>query len=410
MKSYTSLILLAAILFSGVAYAMQEQQNVAAIKGGVSYVVRPQYSRLLIFFRGPLNYAQELRGNVLTVSVSGIKSSLIKSGWKRQFHTGQIAHASFEPIVNGSSNVVVTLRDGCTRFQVTQHERHEAIWIDVFPNTALASPNAAVAPSTTRQRLEKLASQTPAKQIPGQAVTKRSQENVPAREPVRQTLIIDIAALARQQLENSEPAKQSSGEMVRAKNASPQHAAVDFPAITSGQMPVVWLLLVCFSLLFTMAVIALLAYRVGGWRRRVLQLQDVKAAAAPPISIAHGLDETAARVVAMKQALDHRAFEENHDAFEENREGANDGDDSPMLALAEQYHRNQGDIALTMKLRGGAQHHNYVGRAKTIGATTAATKGRVSVAKKLGVGKGELDLATKLLQLSNAQRQKEIAE
>jgi len=108
-------------------------------------------------------------------------------------------------------------------------------------------------------------------------------------------------------------------------------------------------------------------------------------------------------VVAMKQALDHRAFEED-------REGANDGDDSPMLALAEQYHRNQGDIELTMKLRGGAQHHNYVGRAKTIGATTAATKGKVSAAKKLGVGKGELDLATKLLQLSNAQRQKEIAE
>jgi hypothetical protein len=32
------------------------------------------------------------------------------------------------------------------------------------------------------------------------------------------------------------------------------------------------------------------------------------------------------------------------------------------------------------------------------------------VAKKLGVGKGELDLATKLLHLSNAQKQKEMAE
>jgi hypothetical protein len=410
MKSYTTLILLAVILFSGVAYAMQEQQNAVAIKGGVSYVVRPQYSRLLIFFKGPLNFTPELRGNVLIVSVSGIKSSVIKSGWKRQFHTGQIAHASLEPIVNGSSQVVVTLRDGCTRFQVTQHEQHEAIWIDVFPNTALASPNVAVAPATTRQRLEKLVSQMPAKQIPAQAVTKRGQENVPAREPVRQTLLIDIAGLARQQLDNSGPATQSSGEMVRGKNASSQHAVADLPAITSGKVPVVWLLLVCFSLLITMAVIALLAYHVGGWRRRVLQLQDAKAADAPPISIAHGLDDAAARVVAMKQAFDHHAFEEDRDAFEENREGANDGDDSPMLALAEQYHRNQGDIELTMKLRGGAQHHNYVGRAKTISATAVATNGRVSVAKKLGVGKGELDLATKLLHLSNAQKQKEMAE
>jgi hypothetical protein len=243
----------------------------------------------------------------------------------------------------------------------------------------------------------------PAKQIPAQAVTKRGQENVPAREPVRQTLLIDIAGLARQQLENSEPTTQSSGEMVRGKNASSQHAVADLPAITSGKVPVVWLLLVCFSLLITMAVIALLAYRVGGWRRRVLQLQDAKAAAAPPISAARGLDETAARVVAMKQALIHRAFEED-------REGIDDGGDSPMLALAEQYHRNQGDIELTMKLRGGAQHHNYVGRAKTISATAVATKGRLSVAKKLGVGKGELDLATKLLHLSNAQKQREIAE
>jgi hypothetical protein len=60
-----------------------------------------------------------------------------------------------------------------------------------------------------------------------------------------------------------------------------------------------------------------------------------------------------------------------------------------------------------MKLRESARHQIRLGGAKTINPVTLPPKSRVTAAKKLGVGNGEIDLAAKLLLLSMAQSKKE---
>ena len=85
-------------------------------------------------------------------------------------------------------------------------------------------------------------------------------------------------------------------------------------------------------------------------------------------------------------------------------------DSSSALTFAEQYHRSQGDVELTMKLRDGLRKQSHLGVAKTIGNAQMPPKGRISAAKKLGVGKGELDLASRLLRLSIAQKEREEVE
>ncbi|MCX6135307.1 MAG: hypothetical protein NTU47_15995 [Ignavibacteriales bacterium] len=396
MRSRTTALMVSMILLSCAAAGMQDD----AAKGNVRYAVRPEYTRLLVFFKGPLKYSQELRGNVLTLTVTDIKSALSQSGWNKQFRNGLIENASVEPVVNATSKIVMLLRNGYARFQVTQHDRHEAIWIDVFAKNTVA-PAASIVANESPVKTRVAPTQTKeAKQSRPQAAAKRSQDRALPDDPHHPSPLFDIAALARQQLEDAGHPK-AAGNAPAQANLTLQSSKSGSEPTPAGRKLLVWLVVAGFSLLTSIAALAILIKRK---MTRANKLEQLLFASAQARSLQTRTPNDEERGEA---AVPERSREERKYEFEPEERIERDG--VPALTFAEQYHRNQGDVELAMRIRDNARTQGHLSVTRTIGTTIIPAKGRISAAKKLGVGKGELELASKLLRLSLAQKETEDA-
>ena len=85
---------------------------------------------------------------------------------------------------------------------------------------------------------------------------------------------------------------------------------------------------------------------------------------------------------------------------EENAEDA-------ATAVAEQYGRNRGEIELAMKLQTQSESPLRFADIKSLALRAKQPAMRVRLAKKLGVGSGEMELASKLRRLASAHSGKE---
>ena len=400
MRSRVSAQILAALLLCGVLSAMQEKTT-DADRAYVRYAVRPGYTRLLVFFKGPLKYAQDLNGNVLTLSVTDIKSGFVTGDWKKQFHTGQIEAATVQPVVNGSSKIVLTLRSGYAKYQIVEHDGHEAIWIDVYSRDGTQSP-VNVAAKLVAPPLKAAASQArEVKRTAPQKPARKTLEKVPDQVQFQKTPLFDIGALARQQVEES--TLQTTAPAVSIVKSQPKQSVSigRMISMATGKQQL-GLFAACFFLAASIAAIVTLIRRMQTSRNKLDQFFAARAAVQAPMAPALADAERRRAAATVYGRVDRERESELVEELEP--------DSSSALTFAEQYHRSQGDVELTMKLRDGLRKQSHLGVAKTIGNAQMPPKGRISAAKKLGVGKGELDLASRLLRLSIAQKEREEVE
>jgi hypothetical protein len=394
MMPRAAALFLITILLSGLMTGGQENPNEAA-KGYVRYSVRPEYTRLLVFFKGPLKYSQDLKENVLTLTVTDIKSAAA-GGWRKQFRTGQIESAVVEPVAGGTSRIVIAMRNGFTKYQIVEHDRHEAIWVDVYSAQA-AQPAVNVAAKVPPSQVKKTVPETmEVKKQPARITATKPQDKAAEQEQLSKSPIVDIAAIVRQQIEETSRQNSAAGSPVQA-GASIQRSSIDRQPLSGGNKHIVWVALVSFSLLTSVVAMVVLIRRTRMRGRKLAQFLAARAAAQVPLAHSPAFEE--------RPEIPNPVSEERGrglvDVMEE--------EVASSLTFAERYHRSQGDIDLAMRLRESARTQSQAGAVKSLGTTPIPAKGRVSAAKKLGVGKGEFDLASKLLRLSIAQKEREEA-
>lgn len=372
-------VLLSLVLLASVLVGAENPQVLPRNKGNVRYSVRPNYSRFFLLFRGPVQYQEDLQGNTLTLTVGGIKSAPSELGSNLQFQDGLIARAFVGRISNASSKVVLTLRDGFGKYSIGRMDGLDALIIDILPTGTTAQSPPALSPVARHSRPQK--------------------ENLSTASTPGQTPIVDIAALVRKQLEEPETQKGPLANQAAATTAAkqqPQASAQKSVAATGSD---VWLVLLSLSTMVTM--VALVGLVFVALRRKSLsrissQEQELRnEMLLNQTKLAQNQAAAVTRPVQRATLVDEESelFEGSYDVR--------------ALQIAEQYHRSQGEAELAMRLHEQPGLNDHTRKIKTIKATGLPHRGKLTAAKKLGVGKGELDLASKLQQLKEALSEKE---
>ncbi|HTY37991.1 MAG TPA: hypothetical protein VMH23_12810 [Bacteroidota bacterium] len=409
MKARTLMHLIAVVVFCSASYGAQQNANEVE-KSYVRFAVRPEYTRFLVFFKGPLKVTQAIEGNTLTLSVADIKSAFLPGGVRKQFRSGLIESAIVEPVVNGSSRIVLTLRSGFTKYEIVQHDHHEAIWVDVYSKTqAQSSPVVAAKPQPKAQNAPaqpvKDMKKDPAQrnETKKQAAVKvsKKENNAQQVDQIAKSPLFDIGALARQQVEES---ARNSAPDVSGSNVTPviRTSAVSTNAFRADGKQVLWLAGAVGSLVLTIGTILLLVRRLADRKKKVEQFFATKAAVqASRLDVQIG-DEPQPEIGHSKGSADTIA--------EQERIAPSDSDDTAALTFASQYQRNQGDVELAIRLRDSIRKQSHLSVARKIGQTEIPAKARITAAKKLGVGKGEVELASKLQRLAATKKETEVVE
>jgi len=370
-------LLLSVVLIASALVGGENPQVLPRNKGNVRYSVRPNYSRFFLLFRGPVQYNEHLQGKTLTLTVNGITSAPSDLGANLQFKEGLIERAFVARIANASSKVVLTLRDGFGTYTIGRMDGLEALIIDIIPGGAIAQ---------TRPPLVPVARQTRPKK-----------ESSSANTAAGQTAIIDIAALAKKQLEEPEVPKNPPASRPEALTVPKPQLQAPTKESGSATNTVVWLVVLLVSTIVTVAALAGLIFLA--LRRKVSRSISGQEQALRNSLLRNQTEleeyQAAEAVRAERSALSGVADSEESEPFEE-RHGVR------ALQIAEQYRRSQGEVELAVKLREQAGSNEQARRIKTIKATGLPHRGKLMSAKKLGVGKGELDLASKLRRLKEA--------
>ena len=370
-KSRLLSIGLAIVLCMGAAPSQEKQSGVRPIKGNARYTVYGNYSRFSLLFKGPVKHTESLENGKLTVDLTGITTSVSQSGSMLQFKDGLVRSATVGRIVNGSTRVTLLLRNGCERYEIKREVAQGPLKIDIFPNPFSVKPRTLAFSS-----------------IPMKKVAKEAEQ-----EAVQKDQIVDLRALVRSQIEEAGATKPPS-----ATEKSKSQPLVDFRS-EAAKSALPWLLLMCASLIVTICSLIIMVVRA---LRRIKQARSADALRASLQHLrtsASGLGSQG-RIAGVDRGNTFELSERSEDR---------DHFSMPAVALAEQYHRSQGDIELAMKLREQGVQKVPTRKVKVIKASKGRTKGKVTLARKLGMGKGELDLASKLHKLQEEFVEKETA-
>ncbi len=356
----------------------------------IRYVVSPASSRVILVFGGDIRFSTDHGKSLVRLGLSRTRLAPSPRSSRLLFSEGLVRNVVVTRLQGDSLSVAVTLREHTT-YRCVQPSGGNEVHIEVFPKEGMGVPSQAVTrapargtaapvvhlPASTGASAQAAAGSavkspgiTPAssQRMAGPAV--KSPAVAPAIAQDRAIGLIDVAAIVRAQVDaENRPANQPRQSM---------DGPVDAPA-ESG------------SPLLLIGMMAMVALTSGGFvfvvmRRAVpVPVQPAPAAALP--SQHHGQ----AHGMVSPTDEDQLPAGEQQDPGEED-----DGERETSLQLARSFRRGSEEITLSRRLHAQPAAPLSVGKMQQMLARSTTQTQRLHAARKLGVGRGELDLAMKL--------------
>jgi hypothetical protein len=330
----------------------------------VQYSAQAGYSRVTLLFRGEVRYSPGGSDGVVRLGLSHTGVAIPMKARRQLLNAGLVTAISVSALAGDSTTVSLLVRTGTT-YRCVLPASGNALYVDVLPTggqSALPRPSGA----PVRHVI-------PAKPAPAKAATVQS--HAPATNAV-----IDIPAVAREQLQ-----AEWSSPPVRTSVQQPVHAGLTPPAALALSA------LVVIVLTGSGAALALLfrkkpAKAVGNPRPTARMEAPV-----PRPGVAER--ETAGRELLVDE-LDEN--DESHFAHE------------TSLQLARSFRRGSEEITLARRLHDHSTPQLSAARMEETLARAATPNQRLHFARKLGVGRGEMELAVKLRSMRPAEKTEEL--
>jgi hypothetical protein len=368
MRSVVCSIILAS-LFSVFTAAFAD--DLAVLKD-VSASVTGGHTRVAFQFAGDVRFSTEQTKNGLRIEFSRTHAAAGQALSRRLLNAGPLESISFQRPAADRIVAVLALAPGST-YRCTCPASGNALTVDVMGTAVVrqaAAPKPVMTPKTSAQ-----AALTPAAQPE------------PARSSTGSSLI-DIAAVARHQVEQEGTADGHDGHRAAA------------PAL----LPTPSLIIV--SVAVSMAVTALVLLAFSRMMRKEAVVAPAVVVAPAPVPVAQP-----AAVKAYQQRR--REMDEEDDMKPEpdrvralfgapavEEEVEEDMGRETSLQLARSFRRGSEEISLARKFHERPSPALTPGKMQTAMARATTKNQRLSAARKLGVGRGEFDLAEKLKTLS----------
>ena len=394
MKKTTSLLFVFALLLLVSRKGSADQPSVLT---DIRYGVSPACSRVTLVFGGDIRFSTDHGKSLVRLGFSRTRLAPSPRAARLRFPEGLVQSVVVTRVQGDSLSVAVTLREHTT-YRCVQPSGANELHIDVFPKEGMAVSSqavtrtpprgAAVSAAVPRTPAQGTAASMAATRTPGQsaaapvphptAVTHMSAQNEGADLEARERAIglIDVAAIARAQIETENRPPDPRARTTQKPAAAPAEAGS--PLLLIGLMTMV-------------------ALTSGGFVFVVMRRTgSVPAQPAPRAAVPPQLHSPAHGVVPPVDEDQLQPGEQEYPAEEE------DGERETSLQLARSFRRGSEEITLSRRLHAQPAAPLSVGKMQQMLARSTTQTQRLHAARKLGVGRGELDLALKLKTLRPA--------
>lgn len=335
------------MLFLGIGQAFAfDQPSVAARIIGVRYFDRPSYSRLVIELNDTFQYSVVRQGDEIRILFAKAQVPALYDGARFQYSSGLLDRVWIDRLKNDSVVVTVLARKN-TAFNLRKAQQLVGLLLDVHPDfpDSLAHDTASVqAESTVALPLVIQPIQTISQNSLLPAGTQQLQVSVPAesRMSIAMTSILEKIADLRK--------------------VNPLHASLAIALAVAGT-----------------GLLLLLLRRLhirGPKQGRSAFPTEFADAGSKQENLPH-----------IGRAAAEGARETIHQVAERSEQEAS------VLGLAKKYGRGLGEINLSMNLKARQRENQWAKRAQRLAEVTGNSRDKAELAKELGIGRGEVDLA-----------------
>jgi hypothetical protein len=327
----------------------------------IRYGVTPACSRVTLVFGGDIRFSTDHGKSLVRLGLSRTRLAPSPRASRLLFSEGLVRNVVVSRVQGDSLSVAVTLRENTT-YRCVQPSGGNEVHIDVFPKEGKA-----VARSTPK---------------PPALARATAHDRAGERETRDRVIgLIDVAAIARAQVEMEDPPAGKHRHRMDSPVAVPAEAGS--PLLLIGMM--IMVALTSGGLVFVVM-------------RRSVPLPVQPAPSAVPPSPHHG----------QARGMISPADEDQLPAGEQEEPGEeDDGERETSLQLARSFRRGSEEITLSRRLHAQPAAPLSVGKMQQMLARSTTQTQRLHAARKLGVGRGELDLALKLKTIRPAEPKNE---
>jgi hypothetical protein len=364
MKKMPYLLLVCALLLLVPWKGSADQPSILK---DVRYGVLPAYSRVTLVFGGDIRFSTDHGKSLVRLVFSRTQVAPSPQVTRLRFSEGLVQNVVVRRLPGDSLSVSVTLREHTT-YRCVQPSGGNEVHIDVFPKEGMAVPAIVRAPAQgTAGSVRRLP-----------AVIRAPAQSVAAEPKLRERVagLIDVAAIARAQVEGEN------------RPADPHARTTEGPLPTPVKAG---------SPLLLIGLMAMVALTSGGLVFFVMRLTGSTPVHRIPSS-ATTLQHPGHAGTTVSSADE----EPRRTGDEEERLEEEDGERETSLQLARSFRRGSEEITLSRRLHTQPAAPLSIGKMQQMLARSTTQTQRLHAARKLGVGRGELDLALKLKTLRPA--------
>jgi hypothetical protein len=384
MKKIPHLLFIFALVLLVAGKGRADQPSVLT---DVRYRVTPASSRVTLVFGGDIRFSTDHGKTLVRLGLSRTRLAPFPRATRLLFSEGLVRNVVVTRLQGDSLSVAVTLRENTT-YRCVQPSGGNEVHIEVFPKEGMGVPSQAVTrapargtaspvvhpPASTGASVQGEAGSAAKLPAVAQAIARDRAEEQEVRD--RAIGLIDVAAIARAQVE----AEDHPVNVPRQRMDGP----VDVPA-ESG------------SPLLVIGMMVMVALTSGGFVFVVMRRAvPVPVQPAPAATLRSAHQAPARGVVSLADGGQLPAEEEESPGEED------DGERETSLQLARSFRRGSEEITLSRRLHAQPAAPLSVGKMQQMLARSTTQTQRLHAARKLGVGRGELDLALKLKTLHPA--------
>jgi hypothetical protein len=347
----------------------------------IRYAALTGHSRVTLQFDGEVRYSPFNAGGIVKLGFSQTRTALPAKARRQLLNSGFVTAITVTPLSGDSLIVALMMRPGTT-YRCVMPASGNALHIDVSPTgSAAASPRAAA----VGERRPVSVALPPAKLPGGHPIAQKTDTPAaisgPAQPHAQTSVVVDIAAIAREQV------LAESRAPVGHTYATPQPAVS--PVTLLGVSTVVAMVLMGSGALL-MAMLRKRSARRRATARPVPVQPPVPPAPRDPYAVR--TQEAPEPVLVDPDPDDESGYE--HET---------------SLQLARTFRRGSEEITLARRMHDRTAPQLSAARMEETLKRASTPTQRLHFARKLGVGRGEMDLAMKLRTMSTAE-QKEVVE
>jgi hypothetical protein len=293
-----------------------------------------------------MRYSVEHHGNVIMMSFVSATAELSPDAGRVDTRNSIVKSIVVEALSHGSVNMRIVLR-GPAHHRIVEPDQSGLLYVDVYSDAPMLSPK------------------------PMTAIHERMKRKNPVMQGERRTPLVDIAAIVRNQVGTPEVRQTES------KTVEPVLRTNSFEAKSGLQR--------LYGILFAITLVVGAAVSVVGVIYVRMKRRERNKG-----------EPTQQEVVPEQSFVDAPAFDQEHVMAPVEEQEAHADPDAHMLLFAERFHRSQGEFHLTYTIEKEKSPRSAVKSLLHNGNNVETKSQRVKMAKKLGVGQGEVALAANL--------------